>query len=111
MINNIGSIPDTASSTGTSMTEKIFRKEVDYTQLLKDHMEEMREKIANNDIEEKIPIGASSMSVKEWQKLMTAFDKAEETIHAEIKERSEKLALEKAKEQSENSVIDTNFLL
>ena len=72
----------------------------DYMGQLKEHMEEMLDKIRHGTIQPKIQIGAQEYTQEEWKKLLEKFDEAEEElveqVEAEIEMRMEKAEQEKA---------------
>ena len=72
----------------------------DYMKQLKEHMEEMLDKIRHGTIQPKIQIGAQEYTQEEWKKLLEKFDEAEEElveqVEAEIEMRMEKAEQEKA---------------
>ena len=75
-------------------------KDEDYMKQLKEHMEEMLDKIKHGTIQPKIQIGAQEYTQEEWKKLLEKFDEAEEElveqVEAEIEMRMEKAEEEKA---------------
>lgn len=72
----------------------------DYVKQLKEHMEEMIDKIKHGKIQPKIQIGAQEYTQEEWKKLLEKFDEAEEElveqVEAEIEMRMENAEQEKA---------------
>lgn len=72
----------------------------DYMMQLKEHMEEMLDKIKHGTIQPKIQIGAQEYTQEEWKKLLEKFDEAEEElieqVEAEIEMRMENAEKEKA---------------
>lgn len=75
-------------------------------QQMQDHEAEMREKIKNGEIEDKIQIGGAAFTVKQWNKVLKNFDKAEDKIEEAIKEEIEKKEQEK-KDQETNGRTDS----
>ena len=72
----------------------------DYMTQLREHMEEMLDKIKHGTIQPKIQIGAQEYTQEEWKKLLEKFDEAEEElleqVEAEIEARIENAEQEKA---------------
>ena len=72
----------------------------DYMTQLREHMEEMLDKIKHGTIQPKIQIGAQEYTQEEWKKLLEKFDEAEEELveqmEAEIEMRMEDAEKEKA---------------
>ncbi len=72
----------------------------DYRTQIKEHMEEMIDRIRHGTIQPKIAIGAQEYTQEEWKKLLEKFDDAEEELQEQIAEEIEKL-----KEQAEEEQI------
>ncbi len=93
---------DTVYGVANSSTAEIFeagkRGELDYSAILKSKKEELKNKIENGDTEEKIPIGGSEFTIKEWDRLMHTIDKAQDAIKDELEDREEKMEKERLKE-------------
>ena len=72
----------------------------DYMEQLKEHMDEMLDKIKHGTIQPKIQIGAQEYTKDEWKKLLEKFDEAVEElleqVEAEIETRIENAEKEKA---------------
>lgn len=62
----------------------------DAMQKIKDYKESIYQKVINGDTEQKFQIGAEELSIKEWDRVLEDFDKAEDKIKNEIKEEIEK---------------------
>lgn len=77
-----------------------------YDVLFHQKMIEMSEKFRNGETEQKIQIGSNAYTVKEWKKLLTGFDKAQDQIREEIEEevriRMEKKYAEEIRKKLEN---------
>lgn len=72
----------------------------DYMNQLREHMEEMLDKIKHGAIQPKIQIGAQEYTQDEWKKLLEKFDEAQEDlaeqVEAEIEARIENEEQKKA---------------
>lgn len=55
-------------------------------QMIKEKMEELYEKIKKGETEQSFQIGASSFTIKEWEKFMEKFDESEEEVEKLMKE-------------------------
>lgn len=97
--------PVKAVKTVKSFTADKTDGEVNYMDMLKAKMEEMEEKIRNGETEESIPTGGQSFTVKEWNKLISTFDKAQDKIKEAIEEESEK---QKEKRIAESKAMKEN---
>ncbi len=73
----------------------------DYREQIREHMEEMLDRIRHGTIQPKIAIGAQEYTQEEWKKLLEKFDDAEETLQEQIAEEIEKLKEQAEKEQIE----------
>lgn len=97
--NNDGKTNNT-SSEDTSQDIK------NYDAIFHQKMVEMSEKFRNGETQQKIQIGRNAYTVKEWKKLLTGFDKAQEQIREEIEEevriRMEKKRVEEIRKKLEN---------
>ena len=83
---------DSAES-GTEAADKSTDKEdtiTDYLQLIRDRINEMYDKVKNNETEESFQIGAGSFTEKEWSKLLEEFDDIQETIRELMREEHAK---------------------
>lgn len=58
-------------------------------QMIKEKMEELYEKIKKGETEQSFQIGASSFTIKEWEKFIEKFDESEEEVEKLIKEARE----------------------
>ncbi|MBO5055303.1 MAG: hypothetical protein J6C64_02975 [Lachnospiraceae bacterium] len=71
-------------------------------QMIKEKMEELYEKIKKGETEQSFQIGASSFTIKEWEKFMEKFDESEEEVEKLIKEaRDMQLKAAEKKEAAE----------
>ena len=75
----------------------------DYGKQLKEHMEEMIDRIKNGTIQPKIAIGAQEYTQEEWKKLLEKFDDAEADLEEQLKEQIEALKEQAKKEQADRS--------
>ena len=97
----IDSVYGVKSSSVADIFEAGKRGELDYSAILKSKKEELKSKIENGDTEEKIPIGGSEFTIREWDKLMHTIDKAQDAIKDELEAREERLERERLKETLE----------
>lgn len=65
-------------------------KDFDYQQFFQEHKEALFEKIKKGEAETSFQIGASSFTLKEWDRFLEKFDSAEETVEKAIQEEIEK---------------------
>lgn len=75
----------------------------DYLQLIRNKINEMYDKVKNNETEEKFQIGANSFTEKEWNKLLEEFDNIQETIRELMREEHEK---RQAKQAEREELVD-----
>lgn len=85
-------------------------------QLIREKMEELYEKIKKGETEQSFQIGASSFTIKEWEKFIQRFDESEEEADKLIKEAGnmQKKAAEKkesAEKDSEEEGITTEIVI
>ncbi len=79
--------------TGTENTENMTYRE----QILA-HMEQMAKKVKDGTVEPSFQIGAQSFTMREWEKLITNFDDAEEGLREQIKEMIAEVEVQAEKE-------------
>lgn len=79
--------------------------QTDYHQMLLEHMDQLHEKIKNGETEQEFQIGGQSMTVKEWDKLLSRFDTAEEALREIEKEDAERV------EESSDFIKDKTVVL
>lgn len=78
--------------------EEFAKKTIDeinglsYMQEISAYKRELIEKIKNGETEPKYQIGATEMTEKEWDKMLSTFDKAEDVIKDSVKEEIENLS-------------------
>lgn len=77
----------------------------DYQQMLLKHMNQLYEKIKNGETEQEFQIGGQSMTVKEWDELLSRFDTAEDALREISKEDAEYI------EESSDSIKDKTAVL
>lgn len=75
----------------------------DYLQLIRDKINEMYDKVENNEAEESFQIGAGSFTEKEWSKLLEEFDDIQETIRELMREEHAK---RQAKQEEREELAD-----
>lgn len=75
----------------------------DYLQFIRDKINEMYDKVENNEAEESFQIGASSFTEKEWSKLLEEFDDIQETIRELMREEHTK---RQAKQEEREELAD-----
>lgn len=94
------------SKTNTTSSEDTSQDIKNYDAIFHQKMVEMSEKFRNGETQQKIQIGRDAYTVKEWKKLLTSFDKAQEQIREEIEEevriRMEKKRVEEIRKKLEN---------
>lgn len=69
----------------------------DYHQIIQAKINELNDKLQNGDTETTYAIGAQSFTEREWDKLMTDFDKAQDSMRELMRERHEEM--EEAKDK------------
>ena len=94
-----GPQPESSDARTGSGTEENDGQKHDYREQLREHMEEMIDRIKSGTIQPKIAIGAQEYTQEEWKKLLEKFDDAEETIEEELRERIEALKIQADKEK------------
>ena len=72
-----------------TQAEDTKSEDVDYRQQLKEHMDQMLDKIKHGTIQPKIRIGAQEYTQDEWKKLLEKFDEAEEELIEQVEEEIE----------------------
>ncbi len=72
---------------------------------IRNHKQELAEKLKNGETEPAFTIGADSYTCKEWDKLLHTFDKNLEAIKKEQEEREEAVEEERLKETLSVSVL------
>lgn len=94
------------SKTNNTSSEDTSQDIKNYDAIFHQKMVEMSEKFRNGETQQKIQIGRNAYTVKEWKKLLTGFDKAQEQIREEIEEevriRMEKKRAEEIRKKLEN---------
>lgn len=94
------------NKTSKTNNEDTSQEIKDYDAIFHQKMVEMSEKFRNGETEQKIQIGRNAYTVKEWKKLLTSFDKAQDQIREEIEEeiriRMEKKRAEEIRKKLEN---------
>lgn len=86
--NDTDAINDTtAGKTETEeKSEEKKNEDMTYREQILAHMEEMAKKVKEGKVEPTFQTGAQSFTIKEWEKLLTEFDDAEEALQEQIKE-------------------------
>ena len=74
------------NKTNNASNEDTSQDIKNYDAIFHQKMVEMSEKFRNGETEQKIQIGRNAYTVKEWNKLLTSFDKAQDQIREEIEE-------------------------
>ena len=94
------------NKTNNTSSENASQDIKNYDAIFHQKMVEMSEKLRNGETEQKIQIGSNAYTVKEWKKLLTSFDKAQDQIREEIEEevriRMEKKRAEEIRKKLEN---------
>ncbi len=94
------------NKTNNTSSEDASQDIKNYDAIFHQKMVEMSEKFRNGETEQKIQIGSNAYTVKEWKKLLTSFDKAQDQIREEIEEevriRMEKKRAEEIRKKLEN---------
>lgn len=62
----------------------------EYQKIFQEYKEELFEKLKKGETETSFQIGASSFTMKEWDRFLEKFDSAEETVKKAIQEEIEK---------------------
>lgn len=65
---------------------------------LREQMQDMREAVKNGETEAKFQIGNEAFSVREWNRLLGDFDRAEEELKEEVEQAKEEAEQEKLEE-------------
>lgn len=90
-----------AQSRKTEEGEKSEEKKTEdmtYREQILAHMEEMAKKVKEGRVEPTFQTGAQSFTMKEWEKLLTEFDDAEEALQEQIKDLIAEVEKQAAKE-------------
>lgn len=95
------------STTDKRSVESLSREEM--FAMISERMQEVYEKLKNNDTEVSFRIGSQSFTIKEWERLLEQFDTAEEEIREKMREEHAKRQEEhiKRQEQRDFSVADS----
>lgn len=98
--NDTDAINDTtAGKTETEeKSEEKKNEDMTYREQILAHMEEMAKKVKEGKVEPTFQTGAQSFTIKEWEKLLTEFDDAEEALQEQIKELIAEVEKQAAKE-------------
>lgn len=98
--NDTDAINDTtAGKTETEdKSEEKKTEDMTYREQILAHMEEMAKKVKEGKVEPTFQTGAQSFTIKEWEKLLTEFDDAEEALQEQIKELIAEVEKQAAKE-------------
>lgn len=99
-LGSLGSNVPEAVRNAWNEAAKAESSETDYLQLIRYKINEMYDKVKNNETEEKFQIGAGSFTEKEWSKLLEEFDDIQETIRTLMREEHAKRQ-EKQEEREE----------
>ena len=79
-------------------SEEKNTEDLTYREQILAHMEEMAKKVKEGKVEPTFQTGAQSFTIKEWEKLLTEFDDAEEALQEQIKELIAEVEKQAAKE-------------
>ena len=66
-------------------------KTTNYHQIIQDKINELSDKLESGDTETTYAIGAQSFTEREWDKLMTDFDKAQDSMRVLMRERHKEM--------------------
>ena len=88
-------IPKAGKEAADNNKEGEYTKE-EMLQIISDRMEEIYEKVKNNDTETSFQIGSQSFTIKEWNRILEQFDAVQEEIREQMRE-------EQAKQQKETT--------
>ncbi len=101
------------NKTNNTSSEDASQDIKNYDAIFHQKMVEMSEKFRNGETEQKIQIGSNAYTVKEWKKLLTSFDKAQDQIREEIEEevriRMEKKRAEEIRKKLEKDRKSTRL--
>ena len=80
-----------------------------YMELIRKQIEEMQEKIDNDEVNESFQIGGQTFTVEEWDEFLKKFDSIQDAMEALMKERHAKLEKQqfnKAEDVVEQSAVE-----
>ncbi len=110
LLTMFGMFTKNGAMTSGELIEKASAGEMSSEELmkfLKEHREEILEKLKNGDTQPEIQIGAMTLTQEEWEELLESFDEAEEAIQEQVKaEQGETLP-----EKPADSTINGNRVL
>ena len=72
-------------------TDSSFNANGDYISQIYKKIEEMQEKLDNDEVNESFQIGGQTFTVEEWDELLKKFDSIQDALEALMKERHEKM--------------------
>ena len=72
-------------------TDSSFNANGDYISQIHKKIEEMQEKLDNDEVNESFQIGGQTFTVEEWDELLKKFDSIQDALEALMKERHEKM--------------------
>ena len=85
----------------SKVQQHLPRTEEEYREIIHNKVEELYTKIKEGDTEVSYPIGGTSYTKKEWEKLLLKFDAIEEQIKKELEEFIEKKKEEEQRKEAE----------
>lgn len=75
----------------------------DYMELIRKQIEEMQEKLDNDEVNESFQIGGQTFTIEEWDEFLKKFDSIQDALEALIKERHAKM---QEQQTNKEEVID-----
>lgn len=75
-------------------------------QKIREKIEELYDKVKKGETEQSFQIGASSFTLKEWERFIARFDKVQEELEELIKEAREMMRKEMAKKENAEESAD-----
>ena len=88
---NINSIQGIKNASVSDIFAAGKKGELDYASIFRSKKEEIEGKIERGELEEKIQIGASAFSAKEWDRLMDNIDRVQQLVRERIDKETEEI--------------------
>lgn len=85
--------------------------DADYKELIRKQIEEMQEKIDNDEVNESFQIGGQTFTVEEWDEFLKKFDSIQDAMEALMKERHAKLEKQQLNNEIEKEELIVGEML